>query len=160
MFTAVPTAIAGTSTGSITDGVRGTTGTRTGPIARSTIPGGTIPGGTTPMGMGTAPGGTTPMGMGTAPGGMDTAAFTRAFPSVRAGADIPIITAPTAIAMADITRAMRTPGIPITAGGGTITPERFAREARNGARAAPAWGGVQEHAANMQAIMGEAESVR
>ena len=148
MSTAAPIATAVTSTGSITDGVRGTTGTRTGPIARSTGLHGTIPGDTIPGGI--------------APMGMDTAAFTRAFPSVLAGAgaDIPIITAPTAIAMADITRAMRTPGIPITAGGGTITPEQFGREAGNGARAAPAWGGVQEHAANMQAIMGEAESAR
>lgn len=143
MSTAAPIAIAVTSTDSITDGVRGTTGTRTGPIARSTILGGT-----------------TPMGMGTAPGGMDTAAFTRAFPSVRAGAgaDIPIITAPTA--MADITRAMRTPGIPTTAGGGTIIRERFAREAGSGDPVAPLWDGVQELAADTQVIMEEAESAR
>ena len=149
--TAVPTAIAVTSTGSITDGVRGTTGTRTRPIARFTglrgmIPGGTIPGGTI-------------LG-GTVPGGMDTTAFTRAFPSVRAGVDIPIITAPSATAPMAITQAMQTPGIPITAGGGTIIRERFAREAGNGDPVALQWGGVQELATDMSAILGEAGSAR
>ena len=144
--TAAPTAIAVTSTGSITDGVRGTTGTRTGPIARFTGLRGTIPGDTIPGG--------------TVPGGMDTTAFTRAFPSVRAGADIPIITAPTVIAPMAITQAMQTPGIPITAGGGTIIRERFAREAGNGDPVALQWGGVQELATDMSAILGEAGSAR
>jgi hypothetical protein len=144
--TAVPTAIAVTSTGSITDGVRGTTGTRTRPTARFTglrgmIHGGTIPGDTVP-------------------GGMDTTAFTRAFPSVRAGVDIPIITAPSATAPMAITQAMQTPGIPITAGGGTIIRERFAREAGNGDPVALQWGGVQELATDMSAILGEAGSAR
>lgn len=149
--TADPTATAGTSTGSITGGARGTTGTRTGPMARFTGLPGTIPGDMTPGGMITGD---------TIPGDTDTAAFTQAFRSVRvgAGADIPIITAPTVTV--DITRATRIPGIPITAGGGTIIRERFAREADNGARAAPQWGAVQEPAADMQATSGAAGFVR
>lgn len=124
-------ATAATSIDSISDGLRGTTGIRTGATARfmgirgDTTRGDTIQGGT-------------------ARGDTDTVASMRVFQSVLAGvgAGIPTITTPSISAPTPIIPAMRTPGILITVDGGTIILGRSVQGTENGGRVAPRWAGA------------------